>query len=88
GQIAKILGLRAVGIAGGAEKCLYVKEELQFDDCLDYKSGNLAEKLATACPDGIDIYFENVGGDVTRAVAPLLNEGARVPICGYISNYN
>ena len=88
GQIAKILGLRSVGIAGGSEKCRYVKEELQFDDCLDYKSGNLAEKLGLACPDGIDIYFENVGGEVTKTVAPLLNEGARVPICGYISNYN
>ena len=88
GQIAKILGLRSVGIAGGSEKCRYVKEELQFDDCLDYKSGNLAEKLGLACPDGIDIYFENVGGEVTKTVAPLLNQGARVPICGYISNYN
>ena len=88
GQIAKILGLRSVGIAGGSEKCRYVKEELQFDDCLDYKSGNFAEKLGLACPDGIDIYFENVGGEVTKTVAPLLNQGARVPICGYISNYN
>ncbi len=88
GQIAKILGLRAIGIAGGSEKCRYVKEELQFDDCLDYKSENFAEKLGLACPDGVDIYFENVGGEVTKTVAPLLNEGARVPICGYISNYN
>ncbi|MCH8263789.1 MAG: NADP-dependent oxidoreductase [Proteobacteria bacterium] len=88
GQIAKIRGLRAVGIAGGPEKCRYVKEELNFDACIDYKAGKLAEELATACPDGIDIYFENVGGDVTKAVAPLLNAGARVPICGYISNYN
>ena len=88
GQIAKILGLRSIGIAGGSEKCRYVKEELQFDDCLDFKSGNFAEKLGLACPDGVDIYFENVGGEVTKTVAPLLNEGARVPICGYISNYN
>lgn len=88
GQIAKIKGLRAIGIAGGPEKCRYVKEELKFDDCIDYKAGNLAEELARACPDGIDIYFENVGGDVTKAVAPLLNAGARVPVCGYISNYN
>jgi hypothetical protein len=88
GQIAKILGLRSIGIAGGSEKCRYVKEELQFDDCLDYKSGNFAEELGLACPDGVDIYFENVGGEVTKTVAPLLNEGARVPICGYISNYN
>lgn len=88
GQIAKIKGLRAVGIAGGAEKCRYVKEELKFDACIDYKAGNLAAELAAACPDGIDIYFENVGGEVTKAVAPLLNKGARVPVCGYISNYN
>jgi NADPH-dependent curcumin reductase CurA len=88
GQVAKILGLRAIGIAGGEEKCRYVREELGFDDCLDYKSGDLAEKLRAACPDGIDIYFENVGGDVTRAVAPLLNKGARVPICGFVANYN
>ncbi len=88
GQIAKLKGLRAVGIAGGPDKCRYVKEELGFDDCIDYKAGNLAEELARACPDGIDVYFENVGGDVTRAVAPLLNPGARVPICGYVSNYN
>ena len=88
GQIAKILGLRSIGIAGGSEKCRYVKEELQFDDCLDYKSENFADKLGLACPDGVDIYFENVGGEVTKTVAPLLNEGARVPICGYISNYN
>ena len=88
GQIAKILGLRSIGIAGGSEKCRYVKEELQFDDCLDYKSETFAEKLGLACPDGVDIYFENVGGEVTKTVAPLLNQGARVPICGYISNYN
>jgi NADPH-dependent curcumin reductase CurA len=88
GQIAKIKGLRAVGIAGGPEKCRYVKEELKFDACIDYKADNFAAELAAACPGGVDIYFENVGGDVTKAVAPLLNSGARVPICGYISNYN
>jgi hypothetical protein len=88
GQIAKILGLRVIGIAGGPEKCRYVKEQLGFDECLDYKAGNLAAALTTACPSGIDIYFENVGGDVARAVAPRLNSGARVPICGYVSNYN
>ncbi len=88
GQIARIKGLRVVGIAGGPEKCRYVKEELKFDACIDYKAGNLAAELTAACPDGVDIYFENVGGDVTKAVAPLLNAGARVPICGYISNYN
>ena len=88
GQMAKILGLRAVGVAGGPEKCRYVSEELGFDACIDYKAPDFAEHLAAACPDGVDIYFENVGGDVTRAVAGLLNPGARVPICGYISNYN
>lgn len=88
GQMAKILGLRAVGVAGGSEKCRYVTEELGFDACIDYKAPDFAEKLAAACPDGIDVYFENVGGEVTKAVAGLLNPGARVPICGYISNYN
>jgi NADPH-dependent curcumin reductase CurA len=88
GQIAKIQGCRAVGIAGGAEKCRYVVEELGFDACVDYKAGNLASELAEACPDGIDVYFENVGGPVLDAVAPLLNKGSRVPICGYIAAYN
>ena len=88
GQMAKILGLRAVGVAGGPEKCRFVTEELGFDACIDHKADDFAEKLAAACPDGIDIYFENVGGDVTKAVGELLNPGARVPICGYISNYN
>ena len=88
GQIAKIKGLRVIGIAGGADKCHYVKDELGFDECIDYKNEDLSASLRELCPDGIDIYFENVGGAVTRAVAPLLNEGARVPICGYISNYN
>ena len=88
GQIAKILGLRAVGIAGGEQKCAYVRDELGFDDCIDYKAAGFVERLKQACPEGVDIYFENVGGVVTKAVAPLLNVGARVPICGYISNYN
>lgn len=88
GQMAKILGLRAVGIAGGEKKCRYVKEELGFDDCIDYKADGFAEKLAAACPKGIDVYFENVGGAVTEAVAKLLNPGSRVPICGYVSAYN
>ncbi len=88
GQIARIKGLRVVGIAGGPEKCRYVKEELKFDECIDYKAGDLATRLAEACPNGVDIYFENVGGEVAKAVAPLLNAGARVPICGYVSNYN
>jgi len=88
GQIARNEGCRAVGVAGGPEKCRYVVDELGFDACVDYKAGNLAEDLAKACPDGIDVYFENVGGAVLRAVVPLLNEGARVPICGFVSAYN
>jgi NADPH-dependent curcumin reductase CurA len=88
GQIAKLQGCRAVGVAGGEVKCRYVTEELGFDACVDYKGGNLERDLKEACPDGIDVYFENVGGAVLDAVAPLLNKEARVPICGYISAYN
>lgn len=88
GQTAKQLGCHVVGIAGGPEKCRYVVEELGFDACLDYKHGDLAAQLNEACPKGIDVYFENVGGEVTKAVAPLFNKGARAPICGYVSAYN
>ncbi|WP_185265758.1 NADP-dependent oxidoreductase [Halopseudomonas xiamenensis] len=88
GQTAKQLGCRVVGVAGGADKCRFVVEELGFDACVDYKAGNLEADLAAACPKGIDVYFENVGGDVSRAVAKLLNPGSRVPICGYVSAYN
>ena len=88
GQIAKIKGARVVGIAGGKEKCDYVKSELGFDDCLDHRDTNLAAKLKDACPKGIDVYFENVGGAVFDAVFPLLNTFARVPVCGLIAHYN
>lgn len=88
GQIAKLKGCRVVGIAGGAEKCRYVVEELGFDACIDHRSPDLSSKLAAACPKGIDVYFENVGGAVFEAVLPLLNTGARVPLCGLISQYN
>ena len=88
GQMAKILGLRAVGIAGGPQKCAYVKDELGFDECIDYKAGNLEAELAAACPDGVDIYFENVGGEVSEAVSKLFNPGSRAPICGFVSAYN
>jgi NADPH-dependent curcumin reductase CurA len=88
GQIAKIEGCRAVGIAGGQAKCDYVINELGFDACVDYKAEDFPQQLAAACPAGVDVYFENVGGAVLEAVAPLLNKGARVPICGYISAYN
>jgi NADPH-dependent curcumin reductase CurA len=88
GQIAKIKGCKAIGVAGGEKKCRYVVEELGFDACIDYKAPDFAEQLAAACPDGVDVYFENVGGVVLEAVAPLLNKGARVPVCGFISAYN
>jgi|TARA_Y100000310_G_scaffold231230_1_gene233747 hypothetical protein len=88
GQLAKIHGARAVGIAGGPAKCAFCVDELGFDACLDYKAGNLRDALADAVPEGIDIYFENVGGEVLEAVIPLLNSGARVPICGFIAHYN
>jgi NADPH-dependent curcumin reductase CurA len=88
GQIAKIKGLRAIGIAGGPDKCRYVKDELGFDDCLDHRAPDLAGRLAAACPNGIDIYFENVAGPVLQAVLPLLNVFARIPICGTIAYYN
>jgi NADPH-dependent curcumin reductase len=88
GQMAKILGLRAVGVAGGADKCAYVKNELGFDECIDYKAPDFAKKLAAACPKGVDIYFENVGGMVSEEVAKLFNPGARAPICGFVSAYN
>jgi NADPH-dependent curcumin reductase CurA len=88
GQIAKIKGLRAIGIAGGPDKCAYVKNELGFDDCLDHKAPELRERLKAACPKGIDIYFENVGGAVWDAVFPQLNTFARIPVCGLIAYYN
>jgi NADPH-dependent curcumin reductase CurA len=88
GQIGKIKGCRVVGIAGGAEKCSYVVDGLGFDQCVDHHSADFAEQLATACPQGIDVYFESVGGAVFEAVLPLLNARARVPVCGLIANYN
>jgi NADPH-dependent curcumin reductase CurA len=88
GQIAKLKGARAVGIAGGADKCRYVRDELGFDDCVDHRDPDLAAKLTTACPSGIDVYFENVGGAVFEAVFPLLNTFARIPVCGLIAQYN
>lgn len=88
GQIAKLKGCRSVGIAGGEEKCRYVIEQLGFDACVDHHSANFAIELAAACPQGIDVYFESVGGAVFDAVLPLLNASARVPVCGLIANYN
>jgi NADPH-dependent curcumin reductase CurA len=88
GQIAKIKGLRAVGIAGGKEKCDYAVKELGFDACIDHRDPAMPALLKEACPKGIDVYFENVGGAVWDAVLPLLNVHARVPLCGLIAQYN
>jgi NADPH-dependent curcumin reductase CurA len=88
GQIAKLKGARAVGIAGGPDKCRYVVEQLGFDACVDHRGGKLPARLKAACPKGIDVYFENVGGAVFEAVFPLLNTFGRVPVCGLIAHYN
>ncbi|HDY8063358.1 NADP-dependent oxidoreductase [Vibrio vulnificus] len=88
GQIGKLKGCRVIGIAGGEEKCQFAKDTLGFDECIDHKAADFAEQLAKACHNGIDIYFENVGGKVFDAVMPLLNTGARIPLCGLISQYN
>ena len=88
GQIAKIKGCTVVGIAGGPDKCRYVIDELGFDFCVDHRADDLPGHLAAACPKGIDVYFENVGGAVFDAVLPLLNAKARVPVCGLIAAYN
>ena len=88
GQIGKIKGCRVVGVAGGAEKCRYAVEELGFDACINHHDENFAEQLQQAVPNGIDIYYENVGGKVFDAVWQLLNSAARVPVCGVVSQYN
>lgn len=88
GQLAKLKGARVVGIAGGADKCRHAVELLGFDACVDRHVPGWAEQLAAACPQGIDVYFENVGGEVFDAVLPLLNLHARVPVCGFIAHYN
>ncbi|HEX2510006.1 MAG TPA: NADP-dependent oxidoreductase [Microvirga sp.] len=88
GQIGKIKGCRAVGIAGGTDKCRYLAEELGFDAAVDHRAPDFAAQLKAACPDGIDIYFENVGGAVWDAVFPLLNAFARIPVCGLVALYN
>ena len=88
GQLARIWEARAVGIAGGPEKCAFVKDELGFDAVVDHRAADFASQLRSACPKGIDVYFENVGGAVWQAVLPLLNNFARVPVCGLIAHYN
>jgi len=88
GQLAKLKGCKAVGIAGGRAKCDYVVNELGFDGCVDYKAGSLDADLAAACPKGIDVYFDNVGGPVLDAVLLHMNAFSRIALCGQISGYN
>ena len=88
GQLAKIWGCRAVGIAGGPQKCDYVKRELGFDACIDYKAGNLAADLKDACPKGVDVYFDNVGGETLDTLFRHMNLFSRIVVCGLISDYN
>ncbi len=88
GQIGKIKGCRVVGVAGSPDKCKFVTDELGFDACISHRDPDLSDKLADACPDGVDIYWENVGGKVFEAVLPLFNFFARVPVCGLIAHYN
>ena len=88
GQIARIKGARAVGIAGGPEKCAFVRDTFGFDAVIDHRAPDFAAQLGAACPDGIDVYFENVGGKVWDGVFPLLNTFARIPVCGLVAQYN
>jgi len=88
GQLAKLWGARAVGIAGGAQKCDYVTRELGFDACVDYKAGNLHRDLREACPKGVDVYFDNVGGEILDTLLRHMNLFSRIVVCGLISDYN
>jgi NADPH-dependent curcumin reductase len=88
GQLAKVWGCRAVGIAGGAQKCAYVIRELGFDACVDYKAGNLQRDLKQACPKGVDVYFDNVGGETLDTLLRHMNLASRIVVCGLISEYN
>jgi len=92
GQLGRIYGLRVVGVAGGAEKCAYAVETLGFDACVDHRAaadaGTLRKALSAACPDGVDIYYENVGGKTLEAILPLMTVGGRIPVCGMIAWYN
>ena len=88
GQIARLKGCRAVGIAGGADKCRALIDEFGFDAAVDHRSPEMAARLKEACPKGIDVYFENVGGAVWDAVFPLLNDFSRIPVCGLVAQYN
>jgi NADPH-dependent curcumin reductase CurA len=88
GQIAKIQGCRVVGIAGGTQKCSYVVDELGFDGCIDYKNEDFPKALKSQCPDGVDVYFENVGGEIFDTVLTRMNTFGRIAVCGMISVYN
>jgi NADPH-dependent curcumin reductase CurA len=88
GQLAKLKGCRAVGIAGGSSKCDYVVDELGFDACIDYKAGKLDAELTAACPQGIDVYYDNVGGRILDTVLAHMNAFSRIPLCGLISGYD
>ena len=88
GQLAKLWGARAVGIAGGREKCNYVSEELGFDACIDYKAGAVREHLKAACPNGVDVYFDNVGGEILDTALASMKLHGRVVVCGTIADYN
>jgi NADPH-dependent curcumin reductase CurA len=88
GQIARIMGCRKVGIAGGADKMEDLRELYRFDEAIDYKPGDVRAAVKAACPDGVDVYFDNVGGEISAAVYARLNIGARIAICGQVSQYN
>jgi NADPH-dependent curcumin reductase CurA len=88
GQIARIAGCRTIGIAGGAEKLEDLRDLYRFDDAIDYKAGYVRAAVKSACPDGVDVYFDNVGGEISAAVHPRMNVGARIAICGQVSQYN
>jgi len=88
GQLAKLWGCRAVGLAGGREKCDYVRNELGFDACIDYKAGRLREELKEACPKGVDVYFDNVGGEILDLLLTRMNLFGRIVVCGLISDYS
>jgi NADPH-dependent curcumin reductase CurA len=88
GQFAKISGARVVGIAGGWEKCAFVKSELGFDDCIDYKHGDIRASIRAACPDGIDVYYENVGGEIQKAAFEQMNDFGRIAMCGMVGQYS
>ena len=88
GQIAKIMGARVIGVAGSPEKCRWVVEDLGFDDCIDYRAEDIAAGLRRTCPDGIDVYFDNVGGETLNQVLARINDHARIILCGAISQYD